>query len=420
MRIDIRPPTTAQLSNLTATSHPLRIVLSWDVPTTDPDYRAAQVFVSTVNDFETATLYNTVASNQVEFPTLDTAIRYFWVRSVNQYGRADGQITGPVSATAGKIMTSHIGVFDLATANIVNALSVSNITGLGALATISKVDAYTQVTNLGGLAFASAIYADEIGAGTLASGVVYAGVVNAGQVNAGVLNGIAITAGSGGTPSSRALEITSGGVVYVDNVFGGFGRFTNYANTGADALVATSAGGGAAITANGNLVTRDVVPGSGNAWNCGTSSSPWANVFTQSAPVVTSDERSKSDLTVADLGLGFINDLEPVKYRIKEKRIVTDDPNFMGPVPPNKVREKVEEKVGSRFHYGLKAQQVRKAMLKNGVKDAAFWIMTDPNDPESMQALRYEELVAPMIKAIQELSAEVTALKQQLEVDKTK
>jgi len=38
------------------------------------------------------------------------------------------------------------------------------------------------------------------------------------------------------------------------------------------------------------------------------------------------------------------------------------------------------------------------------------WVLTDINDQNSLQALRYEEFIAPLIKAVQELSARVTAL----------
>lgn len=42
--------------------------------------------------------------------------------------------------------------------------------------------------------------------------------------------------------------------------------------------------------------------------------------------------------------------------------------------------------------------------------DFGGWVMVDKNDPDSAQALRYEELIAPLIKAVQELAAKVAAL----------
>ena len=138
-----------------------------------------------------------------------------------------------------KLATANIsGLGALATLSTVNLasqvtghLASSSVSGLGALALLNTVNlssqttgalnGQTQVTNLGTLAFANAIAANQIGAGTLAAGVVYAGVVNASQVTAGTLNGVTLNVGTGHTPSSKALEITTAGVMYVDNIFGG-------------------------------------------------------------------------------------------------------------------------------------------------------------------------------------------------------
>lgn len=221
MRIDIRPPSTAQLSNFKATPGVLIVNLTWNVPTTDPSYRAAQVWVNEVNDFESAKLFNTVSSNFIDYSTTDEKVRYFWIRAVNEFGRADGAVTGPVSAKASLVTTGNIGVFDLATANIINQLKVANITGLGALATLNQVNANTQVTNLGGLAFADQLAANQIGAGTLAAGVVYAGTINAGQINAGTLKSGVVYAGR-----INADQVTAG-TFYGSSISGG--NYTSYA-----------------------------------------------------------------------------------------------------------------------------------------------------------------------------------------------
>ena len=93
-------------------------------------------------------------------------------------------------------------------------LTASNITGLGALATLSAVNASTQVTHLGSLAFANTIAADQIGAGQLAAGVVYAGSVLATQITTGTLTAATVNTSSyirayGSTPSAVDLGIQS-------------------------------------------------------------------------------------------------------------------------------------------------------------------------------------------------------------------
>ena len=44
-----------------------------------------------------------------------------------------------------------------------------------------------------------------------------------------------------------------------------------------------------------------------------------------------------------------------------------------------------------------------KAALPEGT-DFGGWILTDKNDPDSEQGLRYEEFISPLIKAVKELS----------------
>jgi hypothetical protein len=61
----------------------------------------------------------------------------------------------------------------------------------------------------------------------------------------------------------------------------------------------------------------------------------------------------------------------------------------------------------------LLAQQVQ-SVIPDGL-DFAGWILSNPDDPDSDQGLRYHEFIAPMIKAIQELSAKNDALEQRIQ-----
>ena len=89
---------------------------------------------------------------------------------------------------------------------VTGQLSSGNVTGLGALALLNTVNlstqttgalnGQTQVTNLGTLAYANAIAANQIGAGTLAAGVIYSGTINADKINAGTLAAGVIYAGT--------------------------------------------------------------------------------------------------------------------------------------------------------------------------------------------------------------------------------
>jgi hypothetical protein len=59
----------------------------------------------------------------------------------------------------------------------------------------------------------------------------------------------------------------------------------------------------------------------------------------------------------------------------------------------------------------LIAQEVQEAVAAEGV-DFAGWLLTDKDDPDSQQALRYDQFIAPLIKAVQELTAKVEKLEK--------
>jgi hypothetical protein len=448
MRIDIRPTPSDQLNGLKAVAGPLVITLTWNMPPISPTYSGAQVFVNTVNDFETATLYATISTNLLDYPVKDAVSRYFWIRAVDAYGRATGLITGPSTAKGSLVGSESIGVFDLATANIIGKLSTGSISGLGALAALSAVDV-TQVNNLGRLATANRIYADEIGTGVLAAGVVYAGTINAENINAGTFTGqtyrtatsgkrvvinqsgnnsIQFYAASGNSVCSIG---TGAGGSIVANGEGGIPGLDVEAGSLGYAAFFTSNSSLAGINVNGSIVqqanaesanagirTNNCVPISSNAYNCGTLSRPWMGVYSSSAPVVTSDARLKMDIENSNLGLEFINALRPVSYRLKESRQeISRGPELEGPLleGERRTRAVIETPVeGARIHYGLIAQEVRATMLEHGEDNAAFWALEDPSDPESKQALRYEELIGPLMKAVQELSAKVDAQAEEI------
>ena len=73
-------------------------------------------------------------------------------------------------------------------------------------------------------------------------------------------------------------------------------------------------------------------------------------------------------------------------------------------------KEVVTPLPGVRTHLGLIAQEVEECL---GGRDLAI-VTKDENG----YGLRYEELIAPLIKAVQELSAEVAELKLHLQVQR--
>ena len=126
----------------------------------------------------------------------------------------------------------------------------------------------------------------------------------------------------------------------------------------------------------------------------------WKTIYSNTGAINTSDQRLKTDVVSSNLGLNFINELNPVSYKFIEggKDIIDGD---IVSIP------------GSRTHYGLIAQEVKEALDQVGVEDFAGWVKIDMDEIDSMQGLRYDQFVAPLIKAVQELTARVQALEEQ-------
>lgn len=101
---------------------------------------------------------------------------------------------------------------------------------------------------------------------------------------------------------------------------------------------------------------------------------------------ITSDNRWKSNIQKTDLGLAFINKLNPVSY----------------------FRKNDESK---KTEYGFIAQELEKTLGEFGSSNNG--IIT--KDDEGMLSVRYNDLMAPMVKAIQELKTENDSLKKQNE-----
>ena len=134
----------------------------------------------------------------------------------------------------------------------------------------------------------------------------------------------------------------------------------------------------------GVTVTGDVYPNTNAGGNLGETNYRWSTLYAVNA-INTSDRNEKNTIIESDLGLEFVNKLKPVSYKWNDS--YQDD----------------------KTHYGLIAQDIEETVLAEGkaITDAGF--IDKP--AEGQMSLAYNELISPLIKAIQELSAEVEALK---------
>jgi len=147
------------------------------------------------------------------------------------------------------------------------------------------------------------------------------------------------------------------------------------------------------------------LPYTDDTFDLGASTFRWDNIYATSGTVNSSDINLKKDIADTTLGLDFINALRPVEYKWKD---------------------------GSRKHQGFIAQEVETVLDAQDVaSDQGMWVLntvkegtkivvpvTDENgmpqktevDNEERQSLRYTELIAPLVKAVQELTTRVATL----------
>lgn len=151
----------------------------------------------------------------------------------------------------------------------------------------------------------------------------------------------------------------------------------------------------------GFSTSGNFIPVTDNSYSMGASGYRWSAVWAANGTIQTSDEREKTDIADTDLGLDFVLSLRPVKFRwIVGGNAVTpaEEPGGEATVTPVP---------GARTHYGLLAQDVKSVL---GERDFGGWV----EDAETgQQALRYDQFINPLIKAVQELTDRVAALEGQ-------
>jgi hypothetical protein len=169
-------------------------------------------------------------------------------------------------------------------------------------------------------------------------------------------------------------------------------------------------------------VDSDWAPQSDNTYNLGQATSAgyganrrWQRLYSNNTTISTSDVSLKTDVSDSPLGLDFINALRPVNYKwiVGRQKVALDaegNPIIIGEDSLGKPIFQMDEIPGSRLHYGFIAQEVKQVLDSTDAPDFAGWVQDDLSDPNSTQSLSYEQFIAPLTKAVQELSARVVAL----------
>ncbi|MEO8512602.1 MAG: tail fiber domain-containing protein [Ignavibacteria bacterium] len=166
----------------------------------------------------------------------------------------------------------------------------------------------------------------------------------------------------------------------------GFGNSSLSGATGNNNTALGFLAGDGLTTGSNNIIVgynADVPSGTANNQvRIGNTSITYAGI--QVAWTITSDRRWKSNIQNSNLGLDFIRNLRPVSYtRINDETQKTE--------------------------YGFIAQETEETLCKSGAENPGMVTIDDKGNYE----LRYNDLLAPMVKAIQELKNENDKLKEE-------
>ena len=194
--------------------------------------------------------------------------------------------------------------------------------------------------------------------------------------NNGTAELIKVTSSQGTSDAAIALTSTAGGITLsaANGIKLNSGAGTVTADGGVSATNILASG---TVTAVGDVSANNIIA-NGNVNVAGT--------LTASSVVNSSDARLKEAVSSVGVGLGLINDLNPVRYH----RINNPE---------------------SDIEMGLMAQEVEATLAKHGLGNSGM--VVQPDDKGYLY-LRYNDLLAPMIKAIQELDDASEAKDEQI------
>ena len=134
-----------------------------------------------------------------------------------------------------------------------------------------------------------------------------------------------------------------------------------------------------------------------------------ANAHIQVDWTVASDERDKTDFTALNLGLGFVKALEPVTYKWDKRAKYAEEGDDLDTITHDGTHKE------DWLDVGFKAQAVEALEKEAGyVISNKTNLTTHLTEDGKQYGLQYSKFVPILVKAVQELSAEVEELKSKL------
>ena len=348
----------------------------------------------------------TLSADRISAGTLD-----FNKLSQNSINIVEGMIANN-AVTTNKISN------DAVTNDKIDSVEFSKVTAVSINAntiTSGSIDASNiAVTNLD---------ADNISSGSISGNIISGGTINGVQINAGTLTGTGsldgLNVGNQGLGLSGTLNLAGNAVTQFGNMSGtGYVSTTNYISAGSylqgtevrDADSSSKIDFASTyidIRPNNQLKYRfstaqftsydDIRPSPSNTYDLGSSTLRWRDIYTFGA-VNTSDINLKKDVEDLELGLDFLNTLNPIQFKWDEM-------------------EEVE--AGIRTHAGFSAQDIEQKLIDYGVESKDYALFTNSQiteeTEEPMYGLRSNELIPVLTKAVQELSTQISDLTARVE-----
>jgi hypothetical protein len=368
---------------------------------------------------------------------------------------ADGQITNITSngifITPGNFKISNTNDSAPSTGGylLINSVGITAYDGTNTTFSINSSG--------GNASFRGNISASTFSGGSIVIGAdeTSTGYINTQATKAGITTmvikaiGHASTSNSGWTTScypwsdntnSLGIDTYSWANLYVGNSY--FNNGTTYKITGGDAyLNGYSVSGGYGIYSHWS--PRDDNTYDLGGWSLASTgvklNKRWRQIYSNNSTITTSDARLKTNVSDSELGLNFINKLRPVTYKWIEggKEPVLEDKEIKHfgrdgievtkteIVKSQKISGKDEDGnniyesisiPGKRRHAGFLAQEVKEVLDELEIEDFGGWVSDNVEDPEAIQSLRYEQFIAPLTKAVQELSNMVESLQEEINI----
>jgi hypothetical protein len=305
----------------------------------------------------------------------------------------DGTLTSPITPPVqGPLITgsynSGFGYFALTNSNLVN-ISGSNNSAFGASAlgsnTTGSDNSAFGVTALAGNTDGSdntasgwqSLFSNTTGFDNTAFGIQALVSNKTGNFNTA----------TGGT---ALLFNTSGNANTAVGSNAGLSNTTGSNNT----FIGNNANANAGIYTNGTALGHGAVLTASNSITLGNSCI--SAIFAHVGITVTSDRRRKKDIQAlgADLGLDFIEKLQPVSYRFNNG----DETERYG-----FIAQDLEQALPASLH-----DTVEKSEPEHGLA-----LIERQNDEDRSYRVSYGELTAPIVKAIQQQQQEITEMRQQ-------